>query len=97
MTPHQYRRAREKRGTLSAVAARLGVDRSTLFRRESGRVAITEEARLAMLALPVPGFDVPAMTAGLKPRRKRATHCVDFAVEFGGDLPTEYAEYGGAK
>ena len=63
MTRYQYKAARTKRGSLTYVARKLGIARSTLVRRESGRVKITLEAILAMRALPVAGFDAP-MTAG---------------------------------
>jgi len=51
MTPAEYRLARRQYGTQSAAATALGVARSTIARRESGRIAITREAALAIRAL----------------------------------------------
>ena len=51
MTPAKYKHARKRLGTQSEVAARLGVARSTVAHRESGKMPITKEAALAMLAL----------------------------------------------
>ena len=51
MSPADYKREREARGTQESVAALLGVDRTTLARRETGALPITREAELALLAL----------------------------------------------
>lgn len=101
MTPAQYRRARQARGTLAAVAQRLGVDRGTLIRREQGRIAITGEARLAILALPVTSIDSPPMTAGVSRRAlagvKKRRNFVDASLDDGADLPSDYADFGNAR
>lgn len=76
MTRYQYKAARTKRGSLTYVARKLGIARSTLVRRESGRVKITLEAILAMRALPVAGFDAP-MTAGQVGHRMTAGPRID--------------------
>ena len=52
MTPTDYKAQRELRGTQSAVAALLGVNRVTVARRETGEQVITTEAWLALLRLP---------------------------------------------
>lgn len=52
MSPCQYRREREKRGTPTEVSKLLNISHSTIMRRENGAIAITEEARLALLAIP---------------------------------------------
>jgi len=52
MTAAEYRAEREARGTQAGVAAVLDVARSTVERRESGKMPVTREAWLALLALP---------------------------------------------
>lgn len=52
MSPRQYRIEREKRGTPTEVSKLLHVSHSTIMRRENGTIAITEEARMALLAIP---------------------------------------------
>ena len=54
MTAEQYRRERRRRGTQASVAARLGVHRVTIAKREGGAedAPITAEAWLALLSLP---------------------------------------------
>jgi DNA-binding XRE family transcriptional regulator len=52
MTATEYRAAREIRGSQVAVAAKLGVDRNTITRREMGSVPVTQEAALALLSIP---------------------------------------------
>lgn len=52
MNPTDYKAQRELRGTQAAVAALLGVNRVTVARRETGEQTITQEAWLALLALP---------------------------------------------
>lgn len=52
MSAADYKREREARGTQESVAALLGVDRTTLARRETGALPVTREAELALLALP---------------------------------------------
>lgn len=52
MTPEQYRMARQQRGKMTEVAAYLRVSRVTIARRESGKIAITHEATLALLSMP---------------------------------------------
>jgi transcriptional regulator with XRE-family HTH domain len=52
MTPAEYRAARKIRGSQVAVAAKLGVDRNTITRREMGSVPVTMEAARALLSIP---------------------------------------------
>jgi len=49
----EYQRARKARGTQTAVATSLGIRRVTIMRRETARTAVTLEAMLALLTLPV--------------------------------------------
>jgi helix-turn-helix protein len=51
MSPMEYRAARVERGSQVAVAAKLGVDRNTITRREMGSVPVTMEAARALLSL----------------------------------------------
>jgi transcriptional regulator with XRE-family HTH domain len=53
MTPTQYKKLRKERGTQKGVAALLGVDYTTIQRRESGEHRITREHMLALRALPL--------------------------------------------
>lgn len=48
MTPTEYQSIRESIGTREKVAKLLGVDRSTIRRRESGKIVLTEEAGIAL-------------------------------------------------
>jgi hypothetical protein len=52
MTPSDYATQRALRGSRASVAGLLGVSRTTLFRRETGLIAITREAWIALNALP---------------------------------------------
>jgi hypothetical protein len=52
MTAASYKAARELRGTQVAVAAKLGITQNTLSRREIGEFEVTQEAEVALLALP---------------------------------------------
>lgn len=52
MTPEKYKAERELRGTQEQVAAKLGVTRVSLARRETGTRPILREAWLALLSLP---------------------------------------------
>jgi DNA-binding XRE family transcriptional regulator len=52
MNPEQYKAEREKRGTQEEVAAKLGVSRVTLARRETGTRPVSRECFLALLSLP---------------------------------------------
>jgi DNA-binding XRE family transcriptional regulator len=52
MNPEQYKAEREKRGTQAEVAAKLGVSRITLARRETGTRPVSKECFLALLSLP---------------------------------------------
>jgi transcriptional regulator with XRE-family HTH domain len=54
MTPVEYKAARELRGSQVAVAAKLGVAQNTVSRREIGEIPITQEAAIALLAIPKP-------------------------------------------
>jgi transcriptional regulator with XRE-family HTH domain len=54
MTHSEYKSQRQKRGTQKEVAALLGVDYMTVQRRELGKQAIGKEAKLALMALPIP-------------------------------------------
>ena len=49
----EYQRARKARGTQTQVANALGIRRVTIMRRETARTAVTLEAMLALLTLPV--------------------------------------------
>ena len=52
MTPAQYRRQRERLGlTQAELAARLGVTRETVTRRETGKKPITGEAEMAIKSI----------------------------------------------
>jgi len=51
MTGPRYRTLRLLCGTQGDVAAKLGVHRVTIAKREAGTLAISEEAALAILAL----------------------------------------------
>jgi len=51
MNPKSYKNQRKLRGTQTAVAALLGVNRVTIARRESGAI-ITTEAWKALLSIP---------------------------------------------
>ena len=53
MTKETYKIEREKRGTLKDVAALLGVHWTTVARRESGAIELTNEAALALMTLPL--------------------------------------------
>jgi len=52
MTPAEYKSAREMRGSQVVVAEKLGVAQNTVSRREIGEIPITQEAAIALLALP---------------------------------------------
>lgn len=52
MSPAEYRSHREKLGlTQAGLAARLGIPREAVVRREAGTQRITEEAAIALRAL----------------------------------------------
>ena len=51
MTSSQYKKARKRLGSQEAVAKLLGVARSTVERREAGKMVITKEAAIAIRAL----------------------------------------------
>ena len=51
VNPQQYKAEREKRGTQEQVAAKLGVSRITLARRETGARPVSRECFLALLSL----------------------------------------------
>lgn len=51
MSPAQYRKLRQKLGTWKHVAGLLGVNWSTIARREAGTIPITTEAALAIDSL----------------------------------------------
>ncbi len=54
MTPADYQRERQLRGTQESVAAQLGVHAQTIAKRERGApdAPITREAWLALLSVP---------------------------------------------
>jgi hypothetical protein len=52
VTSEAYKDTRKLRGTQDAVASLLGVNRVTIARRETGEQVITQEAWLALNALP---------------------------------------------
>lgn len=55
MTPAEYRTHREQLGlTQAGLAALLGLPREAIVRREAGTQRITEEAAIALRALPRP-------------------------------------------
>lgn len=61
MTAPEYLTIRQHLGTQQGVAALLGVARSTVERREKGKMPITHEAELAILALGKPKRrDIPS-------------------------------------
>jgi len=53
----EYQRARKARGTQTQIADALGIRRVTIMRRETARSAVTREAMLALLTLPVLSVD----------------------------------------
>ena len=53
MTAKQYKLERRRRGTAAEVAAKLGVHKASLDKRERGGCPISKEAALALLALPL--------------------------------------------
>jgi len=55
LTASQYRYDRKLRGTQTSVADALGIRRVTIMRRDTARSAVTLEAMLALLTLPVLG------------------------------------------
>ena len=61
MTASEYKTIRQQLGTQAEVARSLGVARSTVAHRESGRMVITPEAALAISAL-------------TRPKKQRVTH-----------------------
>lgn len=52
MTPQDYKAARKLRGSQVAVAAMLGVRQATISDRETGAIPVTQEAALALSAIP---------------------------------------------
>jgi len=52
MNATDYQRERQLRGTQTVVAAQLGVAQETVSRRETGALSVTQEAWLALCALP---------------------------------------------
>lgn len=51
MTPLEYKKLRESRGTQAEAARILGVNRVTIAKRENGAMKLTWEACLAMKAI----------------------------------------------
>lgn len=51
MTGGEYRELRKRLGTQAQVAAALGIARSTVARREAGRLRISIEAEMAIKGL----------------------------------------------
>lgn len=87
MTPAAYKKLREARGTQAAVAAQLGISRSVLGMRETGRYRITTEMRLAMEAVPLPSPLVPGKRLIRRPGVKR-----DEKVQRSGEALTRWAK-----
>lgn len=54
MTPADYKREREARGSQKAVAELLEIDPQTISRRERGEIPVTREAWLALRAIRKP-------------------------------------------
>jgi DNA-binding XRE family transcriptional regulator len=54
MQPEKYRELRKTIGTQAEVAKLLGLSRLTIIRRESGNIAVTPEAAVAIRALSSP-------------------------------------------
>lgn len=52
MKPSEYKAARERIGTQAMVAARLGLHRVTIAKREAGTIPVTTEAAIAIRAIP---------------------------------------------
>ncbi len=52
MTAAEYKTIRQRLGTQAEVAARLGLHRVTIAKREAGTIPITTEAAIAIRALP---------------------------------------------
>jgi DNA-binding XRE family transcriptional regulator len=52
VTAAAYKSARERLGTQAEVAARLGLHRVTIAKREAGTIPITTEAAIAIRAIP---------------------------------------------
>lgn len=52
VTPADYKKERQQRGTLKSVAALLDIHWTTLARRESGVIELTTEMVLAIRSLP---------------------------------------------
>jgi DNA-binding XRE family transcriptional regulator len=77
MTADKYRAARERLGlTQERLAARLGVTRATINAREAGRVPITPESALAILALPLPLIDPDVAVA----KARRGEKSISFSA-----------------
>jgi transcriptional regulator with XRE-family HTH domain len=53
MTNRLYKLERRRRGTAAEVAAKLGVHKASLDKRERGGCPISKEAALALLSLPL--------------------------------------------
>ena len=51
MNGQEYKSERKRIGTQSEVAAKLGIHRVTVAKRESGALKITNESALALLSL----------------------------------------------
>lgn len=73
MTALRYKTLRLLCGTQGEVAAKLGVHRVTVAKREAGTLAIAEEAALAILFLAGAGRKKPQAA---RPDPKAATHLI---------------------
>ena len=83
MTAEEYKAIRRRIGSWKYVAGRLGIDWRTVARRESGEVAVTQEASAAIAALKPSWFESPpGMPAGLKP----IPGCAGYAAAADGRL-----------
>ena len=74
MRATKYKTIRKQLGTQADVARRLGVARSTVAHRESGKMKITSEAALAISAL-------------TRPKKRRATHMPNTQISGGANNP----------
>ena len=78
MTAKQYQHERRRRGTKPEVAAALKIHPYTINKRERGDLRVNEEARLALLTLPLladGGLAPEAKTGRPKKIKHRKSNC----------------------